>query len=99
MLKLLFFLFLLSVLLRPRRRYRWYRRPPLDPFWGGGFYGPYHYGRRPPMGGFGPRGFGPRPPMGGGFGGFGGMGGMGGFGGGSFGRSGGSRGSSTGRRF
>ena len=83
-----------SVLFRPRRRI--YRRPPMDPVWGGGVYGPHHYGRRPPMGGFGPRGFGPRPPMGGGFG---GMGGMGGFGGGSFGRSGGSRGSSTGRRF
>ena len=95
MLELLFFLFILSVLFRPRHRV--YRRPPMDPFfWGGGFYGPRHYGRRPPMGGFGPRGFGPRPPMGGGFGGFGGMGG---FSGGSFGRSGGSRGSSTGRRF
>lgn len=97
MLEFLFFLFILSVLFRPRRRI--YRRPPMDPFWGGGFYGPHHYGRRPPMGGFGPRGFGPRPPMGGGFGGMDGMGGMGGFGGGSFGRSGGSRGSSTGRRF
>ena len=45
MLELLFFLFLLSVLLRPRRRYRWYRRPPM-----GGF-GPRGFGPRPPMGG------------------------------------------------